>query len=470
MRIFRKILLFLPLLIICGTGCIAPQPGGKPALQTQGEVVLYLQPFPQNTQNLRFTIQSIAARRPDGTAIPLRLHFQDFLGSALIGRQKRLAGGTLPPGNYSGISLQIDRAFLMGEEGESEMLLSDPEIIVQQPFEVFRRQATALFLSLDTSGIRPGDFVFQPQFSLAESSRQLFNLYGYASNSGSNLITVFNKTTMQVTDSVATGLRPRGMAIDPRRRRLFVACSGDNRIEEIDILKNAVVGRIQLRLGDEPLDLAITPDGRLLVSANYGSNSVSIIDAGSRIEMERVTVGRKPTDAVIDTSGSRVYVVNSFSNSVSVVDLARSALAGALAVESTPLRAALETRSRRLFVIHRDSPNLSVIDTDTMRLVEKIFAGIGAFSLTSDPQTGLVYVGYRSGDISVVDPSALMFVDTLALPGGVAHLEIDNQENSLFALQPEKRTLTKINLISKRTQSVLEVGEDAYAVALVGER
>ena len=458
-------------LILLGTmNCVGPEPVHKPALGAQGEAVIYLQPFPQNTRNLRFTLRSISAVGPDGTGIPLNLDFDDFLGTALVGRQKRLAQGALTPGRYRGIRIQVDKAFLLGEEGETALLISDAEVPVDLEFEVFGSQAAALFLTLDSSGLRPGDIIFQPMFTLARSERQLVNLYGYASNAGSNRVTVYNKSTMLVTDTIATGRSPVGMAVDRLRRRLYVACSGDDRIEEIDILAGAVVGRMELRIGDGPLQLARTSDRRLLVSANYGSNSISILDPGARIELERIAVGRKPTDVVLDSSGSRAFVVNSLSNSVSVVDLERNALTAEVAVETTPLRAAFEPRSERLFVIHRNSPNLLVVDTAVLMVVEKIFAGLGAISVTSDPQTGLIYVGYRSGEISIVDPSALMFVDTIPLQGPIAYLTIDDQENSLFALLPEERMLMKINLTSKRSQSGLEVGEDAYAVAVVGER
>jgi YVTN family beta-propeller protein len=443
---------------------------GRPALENQGAVVFYLQPFPQGTQNLRFTVQSLMAVRPDGDTIPLNLNFRDFSGSVLVGRQRRLVEDVLPPGNYRGIRLQIEQAFLLGEEGETAMLLSEAVVEVDKPFEVLSGRASALFLSLDSSGIRPGDIVFQPVFSLAESGRLLINLHGYASNAGSNLLTVYNKFSMQVTASVATGRGPAGMAVDRRRGRLFVACQGDDRIDEINIRETVVTGRIELRLGDQPRDVALSPDGRLLAAVNYGSNSLSIVDPRSRIELQRVSVGRRPTDVAVDPSGNRAFVVNSLSNSISVVELARSAVIAELAVEATPLQAAVEPRSGRLFVIHRNSPNLLAIDLDTLAVVEKIFAGLGARSLTADPQTGLVYVGYQSGEISVVDPTALMFIDAFSLASRVADLAIDDQENSLFALQPDQRKLVKINLTSKRTLAELEVGADAYAVAVVGQR
>jgi flagellar biosynthesis regulator FlbT len=102
---------------------------------------------------------------------------------------------------------------------------------------------------------------------------------------------------------------------------------------------------------------------------------------------------------------------------------------------------------------------------------EKIFAGIGAISIEVDRKTGLVYVGKRFGkEVSIIAPRSLMFIDTIEAQGSAMFLTIDNEENSLFAVLPDKKVLQKINLISKQVLSEIEVGKGAYAVVVMGER
>jgi YVTN family beta-propeller protein len=451
-------------------GCSTPETVVQPTLETEGELLVYLQPLPQPTHHLRFTIDQMFAVDPDGARIPLDLVFADLRGKDLIGRQTLLARGILPPGTYFGLALWLKDAFLLGEEGENALFVPDRPVRVDRLFKVMRREATALFLSLDATNMTAGNVVFEPVFSLAQAGRQLANLNGYISIPNANRLTVFNKSSMQVINVIATGLGPTGLAIDRLRRRVYVACSGQDRIEEIDMLESRVVERIALRMGDGPLALAISPDGRTLVSANNDSNTASILDLRSRIEIARLSVGRKPTDVVIDDSGRFAFVVNSLSNTVSVIDLPQSQLVAVLDVETTPLRAALVPDSRRLFVINRDSPNLSVVSSERLTLIDRIFAGAGSVSITSDPSTRLLYVGNVTGDIGIVDPSALMFIDTISSRGAVAYLTIDKEQNSLFALRSETGTLQKINPTSKRILAEIEVDEGAYAVAVVGER
>jgi YVTN family beta-propeller protein len=78
---------------------------------------------------------------------------------------------------------------------------------------------------------------------------------------------VFDKKAAQVTGVIPVGRGPSGMALDQRSRRLYVANSGDNEILVADILANQVTNKIRLTSGDRPLDLALTPDGKTLLSS-----------------------------------------------------------------------------------------------------------------------------------------------------------------------------------------------------------
>jgi len=68
------------------------------------------------------------------------------------------------------------------------------------------------------------------------------------------------------------------MALDQRTKRAYVALSGEDEVDVIDVANGEVVDRIKLSGGDRPRELALTPDGRTLLVVNTGSNTVSIID------------------------------------------------------------------------------------------------------------------------------------------------------------------------------------------------
>lgn len=473
---FQRIRCFFLLLVVFIGGCFPLEPDleypvPKMPLGQDGEAILYLQPLPQEADKLHFEIGGISAARDNGSLVPLSLELTDLIGADLTGVQKWLASGILPPGRYTGISIQVNRAVLETAEGALALEVPEQALEVAHPFDVARQKATALFLSLNPDKLITGENRFTPVFSLAGAGQLLINLTGLVSNPATNIITIFNKNTMRVADTIAAGRGPMGLALDQLRRLAYVAVSGDDTILAIDVFKRQIFNRLKLNFRDNPVDLVLTPDGRRLVSVNQGSNTVSLIDAFSMTEVRRIRVGNGPTSAVMDPSGSRVYIMNTRSNSISVVDLTQLTLVVTIGVEASPLRGTFNREGDVLFVVSGDSPYLTAIDRSRLVVAQKIFVGAGALCIKLDNQSGLLYVGLKTGgEIAVIDPSSSMFVDTFQVGGRVVYLAIDNDERMVFAALANRKILQKINLVSKKVVAQIDVGKGAYAIGVVGER
>jgi len=461
---------FIVLLLSLLAACVPARTPPKPVLTDMGELIIYLQPLPQEAQRLRFAVEGIYAIPTEGIEIPLSLSVHELRGVDLTVRQKLLARGSLPPGSYKGLSIRVKNAFVQSEEGEIALLVPEEPVGAPQVFEILRRKALTLFLTFNSSGAVTSAIRFTPRFSLEKPGRILINLTGYVSNSDGNLLSVFDKQTMRVVKSIATGWGPKGIALDQKRARAYVAISRDDTIEAYDVFKGEMISSLRLNLGDEPIDLALTPDGRTLISVNHKSNTVSIIDAISMFEISRVRVGEGPTSVAVDLSGFKAYVMNTLAGSISVVDLTQRTISVTIGVEGSPLQAAFSRDGDNLYVITRDTPNLLVIDPSQFILIRKIFVGTGALSITVDPSTGLVLVGKKfGGEITVVEPSTSMFIDTIGVKGTAAFMTIDRQEHSLFVILPGRRLLQKINLTSKRIMAEIELDEGAFQVVVMGE-
>jgi YVTN family beta-propeller protein len=466
---------FLGLLLFIGScfpeGSVYRGSGYKMPLIKEGEVILYLQPLPQESNRLRFIIGGISAIRDGGPEIPLALAFNEIKGAELSGRQKLLASAILPPGSYSGISIQIQKAWIQTDEGEMALLVPEEPYNVDQSFDVTRGKTSALFLALDPSGLITAGVRFTPVLSLRFAGRTLINLIGFVSNPASNRILVFNKKTMQVVNAIATDPGPSGLVLDQLRTRAYVAAAQDDSVAVIDVFDMRIINRLKLNFKDYPVWLDLTPDGRTLVAVNRDSNTVSIIDALSLIQIDRVKVGEKPSSAVIDPSGLKAYVMNTRSNSISVVDLTQRRLSLTIALEGGPLRGAFNREGDKLYVVGGDWPFITVIDRSRFTITQKIFIGTGAVSIRVDNQTGLIYVGKKIGaEISVIDAFSGQFVDTFQAGGQAGFMTIDGQERTLWAALSDRSVLQKFNLISKELMAEIEMGGGAYAVTVMGER
>lgn len=452
------------------SGCLQVRQTTKQPLGADGELFLYAEPFPQEAGRLRFAIRELFAIREDGGSVPLPVDSDEFSSTGNT-RQRLVAHGILPPGVYTGIAIRVKQASLTGEEGVSQLLVPDRPHENRVLFMVKSGKATVLTMGLNYRQALSDPVTLTPAFHLQSATPPLLELTGYVTNRSSNTITVFDRRAATVGGIIETGRGPAGIAIDPRRRMAYVAFSGEDTIGILDMKENDFIERIRLNPGDEPHFLAITPDGRLAVSANLRSNTASIIDLQSRVEVARIRVGNGPEYVLIDRSGRRAYVFCRLTNTISVIDLATRAVTGTLQTESGPVFGQLDSRGERLYVYHELSPNILAIPLGGAGTTRRILTGNGVRALKVNPLGDQLYVGSNfGGTIDIYDPFTLTGIDFLQAEGGASYLTIDSEENNLLALHPRRRQLRFVNLISKKERGLLDTGLDPYCVTVFSER
>ena len=465
------IALILPSLFFCLAGCQAKFSSLKPALDEEGEVFVFLQPFPQEAERLRFGLTAVSAVRQDGTEVPLSLLFNKFEAPDMT-RQRLVASGILPPGMYRGLSFGVAQAVLTTDEGEASLLLPEKPVVAELPFTIKRKKASSLFLNFIYQRSITGGFSFSPVFSLYTPGYPVTGLLGYVSNSGANTITVFDKKAGQVVSVRATGRDPRGVVFDQERNRAYVALAGEDAVEAIDMKNEDSLATIRLHTGAAPRDLALMPGGRLLMSVNPGTSTVSFIDPLSYLELSSTAVGYDPSAILVDpVSRNRAYVFNTSSNSVSIIDIPARKTAVTIPVETGPVRGQFNKNGDKLYVIYEATPHLTVVDPAALRVSDRVFIGAPAEAIKTDTMTDTVYfTGTGRSTVEMFEPYTLFATDFIPAEGGVSYLTIDGQENSLLLLSPELRTITSVNLNTRNVVSVFDVGEDPYQVTLMGER
>ncbi|MCL7489801.1 MAG: hypothetical protein M8357_16670 [Desulfobulbaceae bacterium] len=464
--------IFLLLFMTLVSGCTLPQvpPTYKPPLGEQGELYLYLQPLPQEMLPLSFTISQIdVIPEQGGAALPLLTDQIVVRGKEATGMQKRLVTSTLPPGRYTGFALAIDQATIDTEKGEMDLLPPDEPIRLDFSFSILREESLALFLELSHEFLLTEGYRFTPRFALGKTYMPPRNYLGFISNFNENIVTVFNKRSMEVIQVIHTGVGPKGMALDQRNGLVYVAAAGDDVIEIINIATLAIIGTIRLQSGDEPSELALTPDGRILLSANYGSGSVSIINTRSMSENERLFLDPDPAWIVAGRDNETAYVLHTMSNSVSVIDVNGRRLLTSIQLDESPVRGALNSNGDRLYIAAEYSATLLVVDTHSFGITDRIFIGSNSSSVTTDTENNRVYIGKASGEVVIVDPEAGMFIDSFGAGRGADFITIEREENVLLVVSSAGNRVRKLNLVSKRKLADMETEGGAHSLVVMGE-
>ncbi len=469
----KPVVAFLATVILSlPAGCqFGPERQLTPALSTNGEVYVYMSPFSVDALGLSFSLNGVYAVMNDGLEFPLKLRMANF-GAVPDARQRLVAWGVLPPGRYSGFAFKVKGASLRNADGsKADLLAPKKRVNAAFPFMVDGKKAVVISMKLDYEDAVKGGFSFAPAFSLKVPVKPVDALLGYAVNYGSNDITIFDKAAMKVTGVIPTGAGPVCMVLNRSLERGYVSLSREDAIDVIDMVSGAIIGRIRLDPGDAPTGLALTPDGKTLLSANSGSNTVSVIDPLNYVEVSRIKVGTQPTAIFLDRPGTKAWVLNYFSNTISIIDIASGDVAATLTTDLSPIRGAFSRNNEKFYLINEGSPYLTTIDTATLGTVQKQLTGMGMRAIKVDTNTDLIYIAKRGDpDIEVYNPFTLMPQDYIKEGGGPDYMTIDGDENNLCVADPVENALFFINLSSRKMISGIDVGIDPVWISMAGER
>jgi len=452
------------------TGCQAQISHVRPALTNDGEVLLYMEPLPPEARDFRFNIDAVAAMRNDGVDLPLDIHIAEIRGSESA-RQRLLASAVLPPGEYRGISIKFHQAFQKTVSEEKALPVSDQPDKIAFPFTIKEKKGTVISLTLSLKEAMQEGAIFRPAYSAAIPNSPLTNLCGYVSNYGSNNVTVFDKREGTVRKVIETGQGPTGLALDQKNLRAYVAISGEDIIEVIDVLSNDIINTIRLTYGDHPGEIALTSDGTTLLVVNPGNNSISFVDPLSLIVLSRLTVGNEPNSILIDPTGKLAFVFNSISNNINVVNIASRTIVATITSEAGPLHGTFNRQGNEFLAIYEWSPNLVVFDLTTLAIQKRVYVGMGNYNIAVDTLTDLIYISKKFDPmVHIYDPFSLIQSDFLNAAGGAGYMLFDGDTRNMLLVIPDNKGLQAINLISKKAEYLIDVGEEPFRAAIMGER
>src|SRR5450631_3619271 len=109
--------------------------------------------------------------------------------------------------------------------------------------------------------------------------------FAYASNEGSGSVSVIDTATDNVTATLNVGGKPRGIAIAPDGKRLYISEQAGNALLTIDTGSGTVVARTPL--GDSPEAIYLSADGKLLSAAIEENVLVLTIDTATGNVVQR---------------------------------------------------------------------------------------------------------------------------------------------------------------------------------------
>jgi YVTN family beta-propeller protein len=176
-------------------------------------------------------------------------------------------------------------------------------------------------------------------------------------------------------------------------------------------------------VGDAPAEVTFSPDGSHAFVANTGSDSVSVIDVGSKTVVETIQVGDTPVGAWPGRDGV-MYVDNEAGKSLTAIDATTLDVVRTYELGFTPAMAAVPpAREEQLWVTDTDGGRVVIYSVADGTVLDEIATGAGAHAIafSDDGQTAYVTNQLEAAVsvIDVADPSVVTTIPVGAKPNGI---------------------------------------------------
>lgn len=186
-----------------------------------------------------------------------------------------------------------------------------------------------------------------------------------------------------------------------RERHLEIQC-----FAVIAMLWSVAAGAHDASSYRSPVDLALEPAGRWLVTANQTASSVSLIRVADGEVLDEIPCGTHPADVEITPDGSRILVSGAWSGEVSVLTVKQQKLEklASIDVGFEPCGIAISPAGDRAFVGLVASGEVAEIDLTTMSLKRRLAVGNWPRYLSLSKDGKRLAVGCSGdGQIAVLD-------------------------------------------------------------------
>jgi DNA-binding beta-propeller fold protein YncE len=141
-----------------------------------------------------------------------------------------------------------------------------------------------------------------------------------------------------IAATAALGTQPNYAFIDPGRNRLYVTNGGDNTVSVFDTSSVQPSGNPQIpllgtaKVGTNPIGVTALLDGSNFLTANAGSNDVSVVSQNSFSLLTTVALpsGANPAWIASDPTSAKVYIADQGTSETTIIQTSNNTISGTI--------------------------------------------------------------------------------------------------------------------------------------------
>ena len=250
----------------------------------------------------------------------------------------------------------------------------------------------------------------------------------YVINYDSATLSIINSTN-KVEKEIAIGNNPVSVAVNPNTNKIYVSHKSPSSpsLSVIDGNNNYSILSTNIPLGKDPRDIAINPITNKVYVANYGDNTISVIDGNTdQVKNKSIAVGKSPIKISVDPNTNKVYVANYGNNSISVIDGKTDKVKRTIRddIDENPYSLAVNTNNNEVYVGYSNSFVYSVINGTNDKVLDDYNNESVKIALiykcpsdiTMNQEKNIAYVSFDCRDgISIINGTSYESIPTKAV-------------------------------------------------------
>lgn len=271
-----------------------------------------------------------------------------------------------------------------------------------------------------------GDQTYWDYLTTDGANRQLYVTRG-------NEVLVLDLDSGKTIATIGNLKRVHGVALAHEFNKGFITDSGDNVVAVFDLKSKQVTHRI--KVGDAPDAILYEPTKKRIYAFNAHSHNASVIDAQSEKIIGTVALSGIPEFAVTDNRGN-VFVNIESKNTVVRLDPEGAKVQNewSLAPCEGPSGLAIDIQARRLFSVC-DNKYMIVTDADSGKQVAQIPVGVEPDAAIYNGEKKLVFSSNCDGTLTVVKqegPDKYTVMQTVSTRKEARTMALDPVSQKLF--------------------------------------
>jgi YVTN family beta-propeller protein len=193
----------------------------------------------------------------------------------------------------------------------------------------------------------------------------------------------------------------------------------------------------RIPVADDPDAIFYDEFDKLVYVASGDSHLATLIDPSTQTTLATIPLGGAPEYATLDTATKLLYQNLHDTNAVVAVDITKRTVAQRWPLQGceAPTGMAIDEIHRRLFIGCGANAVLAIFDLDEHRVVATVPIGMAPDSVAFDPPLHRVYTTGKSGVLIVIqqdESNKYRILDTVHLHYGAHTLTVDPTTHTLY--------------------------------------